>query len=144
MTKNWETTIPDLLAELEQYNIGLDDFFKLERSVAFNLASLVGDFNKLQQVILKRGYDISPFKNKLSSAFLPPVVYALEEYGLPRMISRNIHKKGIIDFEDEDLTLKTAIARLKQIGVDSLKEQLELDMFECYIVDYFYDGITTI
>lgn len=144
LTKNWETTIPDLLAELEQYNIGLDDFFKLERSVAFNLASLVGDFNKLQQVILKSGYDISPFKNKLSSAFLPPVVYALEEYGLPRMISRNIHKKGIIDFEDEDLTLKTAIARLKQIGVDSLKEQLELDMFECYIVDYFYDGITSI
>lgn len=142
LTKNWETTIPDLLAELDQYNIGLDDFFKLERSVAFNLASLVGDFNKLQQVILKGGYDISPFKNKLSSAFLPPVVYALEEYGLPRMISRKIHNNGIIDFEDEDLTLKTAIARLKQIGVDSLKEQLELDMFECYIVDYFYDGIT--
>ena len=143
LTKNWETPIPDLLAELDQYNIGLDDFFKLERSVAFNLASLVGDFNKLQQVILKRGYDISSFKNKLSSAFLPPVVYALEEYGLPRMISRKIHKNGIIDFEDEDLTLKMAIARLKQIGVDSLKEQLELDMFECYIVDYFYDGVTT-
>ena len=59
------------------------------------------------------------------------------------MISRKIHEKGIIDFENADLTLKTAIASLKQIGVDGLKEQLELDMFECYIVDYFYDGITT-
>ena len=142
LTKNWTSTIPDLLLELEQYNIGLDQFFKLERNVAFNLSALVGDFNKLQQVILKRGYDISTFGNKLSSAFLPPVVYALEEYGLPRMISRKIQDGGIIDFEDQNLNLKAAIAIFQEIGCEHMKEMLHLEKFENYILDYFYDGIT--
>ena len=92
-------------------------FFKLERNVTFNLSSLVGDLNKLQKVILQRGYDISSFKNRLSSAFLPPVVYTLEEYGLPRMISRKIQDSGIINFEDYDLNLKTAI---EQFSTDRL------------------------
>ena len=144
LTRNWTSTIPDMLADLEQYNIGLDQFFKLERNVAFNLAALVGDFNKLQQVILKRGYDISSFKNRLASAFLPPVVYALEEYGLPRMISRKIQDGGIINFEDQNLNLKAAIADFQKIGCENIKGILQLDEFECYILDYFYDGISAI
>lgn len=144
LTRNWTSTIPDMLADLEQYNIGLDQFFKLERNVAFNLAALVGDFNKLQQVILKRGYDISSFKNRLASAFLPPVVYALEEYGLPRMISRKIQDRGIINFEDQNLNLKASIASFQEIGCDNMKEILQLDEFECYILDYFYDGISAL
>lgn len=143
LTKNWTSTIPDMLAELEQYNIGIDMFFKLERNVTFNLSSLVGDLNKLQKVILQRGYDISSFKNRLSSAFLPPVVYTLEEYGLPRMISRKIQDSGIINFEDYDLNLKTAIEQFQQIGCDRMKFLLKLDKFESYILDYFYDGITS-
>lgn len=142
LTKNWTSTIPDMLTELEHYNIGLDQFFKLERNVTYNLAALVGDLNKLQQVILKRGYDISTFKAKLSSAFLPPVVYALEEYGLPRMITRKIQSSGLIDFEDIELGLKDAISKFHAIGCENIKSALGLDVFECYILDYFYDGIT--
>lgn len=143
LTKNWTSTIPDMLSELEQYNIGLDQFFKLERNVTFNLASLVGDLNKLQQVILRRGIDISSFKTKLSSAFLPPVVYALEEYGLPRMISRKIQDSGLIDFEDQSLNLKGAISIFHQIGCKTIQESLGLEKFECYLLEYFFDGISS-
>lgn len=142
LSKNWTATIPDLLAELEQYNIGIDLFFKLERNVAFNLSSLIGDLNKIQEVILNRGIDISSFQNKLASAFLPPVVYALEEYGLPRMLSRKIQNYKLINFEDPGLSLKTAISQFQSIGCNRMKALLKLDRFETYILDYFYDGIT--
>lgn len=116
LSKNWNSTIPDMLSELDEYGIGIDEFFKLERNVTFNLTTLVADLNKLQMVILNNGCDISAFQAKLASAFLPKVVYQLEEYGLPRMISKKIHNVGVIDFEDPKLTLKDAILKLKEIG----------------------------
>lgn len=142
LSKNWTRTIPEMLSELDQYNIGIEQFFKLERNVTFNLSSLVGDLNKLQQAILKKGYDISHFKNMLASAFLPTVVYELEEYGLPRMISRKIHVMGLLNFEDPELNLKKAITFLRKMGLNFIIEHIELDEFEKYILNYFYDGIT--
>lgn len=61
LSKNWNSTIPDMLSELDEYGIGIDEFFKLERNVTFNLATLVADLNKLQMVILSNGCDISVF-----------------------------------------------------------------------------------
>ena len=143
LSKNWNSTIPDMLSELEEYGIGIDEFFKLERNVTFNLATLVADLNKLQMVILNNGTDISAFQAKLASAFLPKVVYQLEEYGLPRMISKKIHNAGLIDFEDSILTLKNAILRLKEIGEQNIIEKTEIDNFEQYILHYFFDGISS-
>lgn len=132
-----------MLSELDEYGIGINEFFKLERNVAFNLATLVADLNKLQMVILNNGYDISAFQAKLASAFLPKVVYQLEEYGLPRMISKKIHNFGLIDFEDPKLTLKEAILKLKDIGEPNIIEKLKIDAFEQYILHYFFDGISS-
>lgn len=143
LSKNWNSTIPDMLSELDEYGIGINEFFKLERNVTFNLATLVADLNKLQMVILNNGYDISAFQAKLASAFLPKVVYQLEEYGLPRMISKKIHNFGLIDFEDPKLTLKEAILKLKNIGEPNIIEKLKIDDFEQYILHYFFDGISS-
>lgn len=143
LSKNWNSTIPDMLSELDEYGIGINEFFKLERNVTFNLATLVADLNKLQMVILNNGYDISAFQAKLASAFLPKVVYQLEEYGLPRMISKKIHNFGLIDFEDPKLTLKEAILKLKDIGEPNIIEKLKIDDFEQYILHYFFDGISS-
>lgn len=131
-----------MLGELDEYGLGIDDFFKLERNVTFNLATLVGDLNKLQMVIIDKGYDISSFQSKLTSAFLPKVVYLLEEYGLPRMISRKIQDSGLINFEDATLTLKKAISMFHEIGKQEVMEIANLDGFERYILEYFYDGIS--
>jgi len=136
---NSKKSIPNLLKALEKYGIDISMFFKLERNVTFKFASLASDLNILQQIILKdKGYDISSFVSKLSNAFLHPVAYQLEEYGLPRMISRKI-----INFEQsKDLTIYKAIDSFNDIGVDELLSKVKgLDEFDKYIIMYFYDGI---
>lgn len=142
LSRNWHSTIPAMLGELEEFGLDIDDFFKLERNVTFNLATLVGDLNKLQMVIIDKGLDISSFQSKLTSAFLPKVVYQLEEYGLPRMISRKIQNSGLINFEDSTLSLKEAISKFHELGINGIVEKVEIEGFERYILDYFYDGIS--
>ncbi len=142
---NWFKSIPELLKLLEPYDVGIDEFFKLERNVSFKFASLLKDVNILQREILKNnGCDISRFVAYVSHAFLPSVVFQLEEYGLPRMISKKIHHAEIINFYDSELTIHRAIEIFREIGMQTILEKVDFDDFDKYIFDYFYDGIKTI
>ncbi|MDD2799363.1 MAG: helicase [Bacteroidales bacterium] len=140
---NWQKTIPELLKDLEDYDIGIDDFFKLERNVTYKFSSLLQDINSLQKEILKdKSYDISRFISLCAQAFLPKVVFQLEEYGLPRMISKKLHNSKIINFYDGELTIHKAIKIFNHIGKQTVLENTnDLDEFDKYILDYFYDGI---
>jgi hypothetical protein len=143
LSRNWEDSIPTMLRSLSQCNIDVESFFQLERNATFKLAALVHDVNILHQNIISDQVDISPFISRLSHAFLPSVVYQLEEYGLPRMISRKVHKSGIINFTDPDLKLHDAISILSKIGVATVKKRCKtLEGFDSYILDYFFEGIT--
>lgn len=142
LSYNWFKSIPELLKMLEPHNIGIDDFFKLERNVSFKLASLIKDVNTLQKEILKdKNYDISRFVSLTSHAFLPSVVFQLEEYGMPRMISKKIHASKLVDFYDETLTIHKAIDIFNDLGINKIKELVSLDEFDIYILEYFYEGI---
>lgn len=140
---NWKKSIPELLKELEDYDVGIDDFFKLERNVTYKFSALLQDLNSLQKRILKtKGYDITRFMTLCSQAFLPKVVFQLEEYGLPRMISKKIHESEVINFFDTELTIHSAISQFNEIGKEATIEQTKyLDNFDKYILDYFFDGI---
>jgi DEAD/DEAH box helicase len=143
--KNWTRTIPQLLSDLSDCNLTVDEFFKLERIITYKLSSLLGDINAIHEKIApERRFDISPFIFKLSHAFLPPLVYQLEEYGLPRIISRKIHNAGVIDFESSSYNIKTMISKLKmtrhQIENSS---QVALDDFDKYLLNFFFDGVTS-
>lgn len=141
LSQNWIKSIPELLHELDQYDIGVDEFFKLERNVTFKLAATLNDINILQKRILDNPVDISPFISKVSHAFLPPAVFQLEEYGLPRMITKKIHNKNIIDFENE-ADLHLIIEKFKEITMVHLVDSVEsFDEFDKYIIEYFYEGI---
>lgn len=142
LSRNWELTIPELLNALDEEDIDIDQFFKLERNATFKLSALMNDINILQKEILNTGVDISPFVSKVSHAFLPSVVYQLEEYGLPRMISRKLHKNRIMDFLNPELTIHEAIKKFAEIGLRKLNTVEFLDEFDKYILGYFYDGIT--
>ncbi len=141
LSGNWSKSIPELLKDLEKFDVGINDFFKLERNITFKFASLLKDVNTLQKRILKSNIDISKFIQLTSYAFLPPVVFQLEEYGLPRMISKKIHLAKIINLTNRDLTIHNAINLFNEIGVDNIKKNVELDWFDKYILDYFFDGI---
>jgi hypothetical protein len=143
LSNNWTKTIPQLLSALDHIDVGIDTFFKLERNVVFKFSSLLSDVNTLQAAILKnKSYDVSPFLAKISFAFLPPVVYQLEEYGLPRMLSRKIQAAGLINFEDSALTVHSAIEVMNSIGAPLLKSLIHgLQEFDGYLIDYFFEGI---
>ena len=142
---NWKKSIPELLQKLENYDVGVNEFFKLERNVTFKFTSLLKDLNSLQKVLLKdKNYDISRFITLCSQAFLPKVVFQLEEYGMPRMISKKIHNSKIINFFDSELTIHKAIEIFNEIGIKKIIEQTgNLDNFDIYIIEYFFDGIKT-
>ncbi len=143
LANNWKRTVPQLLGQLDEYDINIDMFFKLERNASFKLASLISDINVLYQAMFKDAdIDISPFASKLSHAFLPSVVFQLEEYGLPRMISKKLHELSIFNFEDPELTIHSAINEFNRIGRSNLiRKAVGLHNFDKYIIDYFYDGI---
>jgi hypothetical protein len=133
-----------LLYELDNINIGINNFFKLERNVSFKLAALVNDVNELQKIIINDNVDISPFLYKISNAFMPSLAYQLEEYGLPRMLSKKLEKHSIYDFHSEKSTIYNFINFFLNLGKKECLSYPFWDEFDKYIISYFYDGITLI
>ncbi|ELK2036247.1 DEAD/DEAH box helicase [Vibrio vulnificus] len=143
LSNNWNRTIPQLLDDLDQYDIGVDKFFELERHVTFKLTSILNDINVIQKNIIDQSVDISSFIAKASNAFLPPLVYQLEEYGLPRMLSKKIHKQGIIDLERTDIELHDVFKEFTDMSIENKSKLLLIfTSFDRYIFDYFLEGIT--
>jgi len=143
LTGNWDKTMPELLDELDQFDIDIDGFFQLERTVSYQMSSLIADieilYNRMsgQDII-----DLSPAVSNFSNCFLPPMVCHLEEYGLPRMISRKLQKCGSFDFERQDIEVQEVLAELSKIGAEKLTAScMEIDDFDKYIINYFYEGI---
>lgn len=143
MAYNWTKSIPELLKELEDYDVGIDDFFLLERNVTYKFSALLNDLNTLQKrILINKQYDISKFIKWSSNAFLPKVVFQLEEYGLPRMISKKIHESKTIDFYDSELTIHNVVEKFNEIGKEvTIERTNNLDEFDKYILNYFFDGI---
>ena len=142
ISNNWNTLIPDIISRLRNNGITIEKFFELERVATFKIASILNDINILQKYILPDNIDISSFILKISNAFLPKTVYELEEYGLPRMVSKKIHNSGIINLEQQAVPIHDILLRFNQIGKISIKKQIKnIHPFENYILDYFYDGI---
>lgn len=143
LSNNWTRSIPQMLAELEAEDIGINDFFKMERIVAFKLSSLLGDVNTIyNRVNSDTQVDLGPAISRFSHAFLPPLVYQLEEYGLPRMLSRKIHFQGIYDLENIETELDEVLGFFRKMELRGLVRELEeLESFDSYILEYFFEGI---
>ena len=142
IANNWKQDLSDIIRSLEESGIDIEEFFKLERAVTFKLSALLSDTNELHKSIINPSVDVSGFVGRMSRAFLPSAVYHLEEYGLPRMISKKIHRAGLINFEDPDMDLLVALERFKQLGEEKVLAAQELSRFDRYVVKFFFDGIT--
>lgn len=145
LSQNWAKTIPELLEELNDHEIGIEDFFKLERNTTFKLATLLGDVQVIYNRMMPTSQvDLSPAITRLSNAFLPPLVYHLEEYGIPRTISRKIHVSGEIDLERTDIDIHQVLDDFSTTGFAGLTHGVgDLDEFDKYILKYFFEGIST-
>lgn len=142
MSFNWTHSIPELLDQLSEQDVTIEEFFKMERNATFKLTALLNDVNVIQMEIApEHKIDISPFIARLSKAFLPSCVMELEEYGLPRMLTKKIQASGLINFEDEKLDLHSAISLMRELQPDILEKVEGVDSFDRYVLDYFFDGI---
>lgn len=137
---NWTKTIPEIIALLGG-RVGINLFFELERAVKFRLSSVFSDINAMNRMINSHNIDITPFIAKIGHAFLPPVVSDLEEYGLPRMISRKLQDANLINFENPDLSLHAALDFLQKSGLEKIKRQTEsLTQFDEFLLRHFLEG----
>jgi hypothetical protein len=94
-----------------------------------------------------RAVNISHFYNRASSAFLHPIIYQLEEYGLPRMISNKIHASGLIDLKpnstaENQIEIGGIIEKFQEAGVEKICALQTMDNFDRYIVKHFFDGFS--
>lgn len=141
-SKGWSVTIPYIYNEVSKYGISVEDMFDFERKISFNFASTLSIINIIKQAVYPNTPDISGFIHRASNAFLPKLVFQLEEYGLPRMISKKIHTSRVINLEDDNLEISTIIDKFKEIGLANLLVYVKgLDVFDRYIIKYFYQGI---
>lgn len=146
MPNNWYCSMADIYTDLKNggYEISHEDLFTAERYLSYNLCSVMSIINVLKRTLYPQSPDISYFIGKASNAFLPKLVYQLEEYGLPRMVSRKIQNSGLINFEDESVEISTIIETFKEIGYENLINKLSSNLlpFDKYIIKYFYEGIS--
>lgn len=143
LPNNWTTPTREMIETMQlRFGITLKDYFDLEKDVVFPVASLIQDCNLINLALHPEDTDLSPFVKSLSRAFLPPRVYELEEYGLPRMISKKINASGLIDLES-DYPIDMVLDNFRSCGREKLKRNVPgLNEFDDFVIDYFYDGIT--
>lgn len=141
ISNSWYSKSSEILNTTKNY-IGIDDYFKFENLVSFDVYNLFSDINTLQKCILKdNAIDMSSFVNNLQNVFLPPHVYTLEEFGLPRMLSKKIDKSGIIKFNfDEKEGINKTLNQFIEKKDDIIK-LFDVNSFDYYFLQYFYDGI---
>lgn len=141
MPDNWKRSIADIYSELS--DVSYEDLFSAERYLSYNLCSTLSIINVLKKSLYPESPDISGFIGRAANAFLPKLVYQLEEYGLPRMICRKIQNSGLINFEDESIEISEIINQFNIIGQEKLLENLkDILPFDKFIINYFYEGIS--
>lgn len=143
MVNTWLKSIPDLLADLDGCDIGIDEYFHLEKTLSHEMPALLSDFQILyNRINPNETVDLTPAITRFSNCFLPSLVYTLEEYGLPRMLSRKIHSLKLFDFETERADVHSALMDLSlRLRENAPLLNATLSGFERYVVDYFLAGL---
>lgn len=142
ISRNWYESIPTILNRLSSDSITIENYFELEKIISFDFVSLLHSINVLAKRVLHADADITPFITRASNVFLPPNVFVLEEYGLPRMLSRKIQDSGIINLEGKDTSINHILSNFNSIGKERITSQLHLSEAEEFILSHFFEGIT--
>lgn len=144
-SNGWKMTIKELYNTVKDYGITYEDIFTFERYVSFNLSSIIAVINIIRQELYPNSSNIANFVYKASNAFLPKIVFQLEEYGLPRMISKKIQNAGLINLEDDSKEITIVIQEFNTIGIEYLEQKIpNLHSFDKYILKHFMNGIRCI
>lgn len=142
LSHNWDLPSLDIIQKMPPKLKSIEKYFKIERDLSFKFTSVFALCVNVYNCFHHKNIDISPCISRISNLFLPKLVYQLEEYGLPRSLSKKIVKAGIIELDNPNMTLSDAIKHFKEIGKNKLIAEIsDKHPFEDYILEYFYSGI---
>lgn len=142
LSNNWDLAPPVIIQMMPTGFKSAEKYFDAERKMSFKFASVFALCVTVYNCYYHKSIDISPCISRISNSFLPKLVYQLEEYGVPRSLSKKIVKAGLIELDDPNMSLADAIERFKEIGRDKLCESIpDKHAFEDYILEHFYSGI---
>ncbi|WP_300369704.1 DEAD/DEAH box helicase [Brachyspira sp.] len=144
ISKNTYENIPNLIKIISEHKFGdkdfsLNNFFSYEKHITYTLHGYMSDLNILLLAISNEKINLSGLVSRLATSFLNISIFQLEEFGLPRMISKKISESSIIDF-NKNIELYSVIQQLKD-NKDKIMEISTLDSFDRYVLKYFYSGI---
>lgn len=141
-SRNWELSVPKIIEIMPNGANSVEAYFDYERKIAYKFTHFLSTFVSVYSSYYNVDIDITDSLSRISNAFLPKLVYQLEEYGLPRSLSKKIVNAGHIELDNPNMTLADAIERFKEIGRDKLCESIpDKHAFEDYILEHFYSGI---
>lgn len=145
MSENWRQDTVAVIAELEKEKIPVDNFFALERFISYKLATTLELINAVRLELVAGAVDLTPFVRRASYAFLPRLVYQLEEYGLPRMISKQLSRAGVFDFENETQEIADIVIEFRRLGFERVRAAIPgRHPFDEYVLRHFFDGIQSL
>lgn len=143
-SQNYKKSIYKIANEL---NIDIYTYCALEKNLVYEGSKFLNDFNTLQKILFpEKNIDISPCVTKMSHAFLPKNIFYLEEWGLPRMVSKKIHQSGVINLEDDNIPFEDIITKFKtEIDkaplINTLKNKGIFFDFDDRFIEHFYEGL---
>lgn len=142
-SESWRTSVKDIYNQVKRYGITYEDMFTYERYMTFNLSSAIAVIDIIRQEIYSNQVSIASFAHKISNAFLPKLVFQLEEYGLPRMISKKMHKAHIVNLENDSEEISVVIKKLNDMGYENIVNKIpNLEPFDIYVLKHFMNGIS--
>lgn len=142
ISKNFNQPLPNQIEELRKKLFGsfsVDDYFQYEKAVTFDLAQLIADINIIVNILYPNdNIDLSWVATQFSSAFLPPNILLLEEFGLPRSISLKMQNKLNNVIQNNNIQEVINYFNENKPTIISL---FNLNNFESYILEHFYSGL---
>ena len=144
LSYNWTQSVRDVLNRFyPSEDIPIERYFDVERQMSYKFSGLLADLNVILSSMYPSSHiDLSEWVYRSSNAFLPEVVFSLEEMGLPRMISRKIQDAGMFNFEKPGTSLKDALVFFQTANPQKIMAQMHSQHpFDEYVLRYFYDGL---
>lgn len=139
----WERGLKKTILELKEKNIDEYLYFYFEKFLSNDLVTLIRNHNIAYNLTHSEAHcKLDILMARFSSAFLPPLVFSLEEMGLPRGLSRRIHEAGLIDLERTDISMNKLLEEMQSIGMEEIIDTLKCkNTFDAYILKNFFKGI---
>ena len=142
LSNNWRLPTPEIIQKMPAGFKAVEKYFEAERIMSFKFVSVFALCVTVYNCYYHKNINLSSCISRISNSFLPKLVYQLEEYGLPRSLSKKIVNAGLIELDNQDMSLADTIGQFKKIGKDKLIASIpDKHAFEDYILEHFYSGI---